>query len=54
MEKKKYCTFCGAENKAEDLLCYRCQENLNAEDELLKDFLMLKQELSNGLWQQSA
>lgn len=40
MEKKKYCTFCGAENKAEDLLCYRCQENLNAEDELLKDFLI--------------
>lgn len=40
MGKKKYCTFCGAENRAEDLLCHRCQENLNAEDELLKDFLL--------------
>ena len=40
MEKKKYCTFCGAENRLDDVLCCRCQQNLNAEDELFKDFLM--------------
>ena len=37
----KYCTFCGAENRAEDLLCHRCQENLNAEDELTQRILAM-------------
>lgn len=40
METKKYCTFCGAENRQEDLLCSHCQQPLNYEDELLKEFLI--------------
>ncbi len=42
MENKVYCIFCGRENKTTDKFCHKCGENLNRQDEQLKEYLSTK------------